>query len=628
MNATRPRRHLHALTLGALGVVYGDIGTSPLYALKECFKHGIDPDAASVLGVLSLMVWSLVLIVCVKYVWIVLRADNRGEGGILALLALATRDPAQSARSKALLLMLGVIGAALLYGDGMITPCVTVFGAIEGLNVATETGAGGIDFAPFVVPLSILVLLGMFAVQSRGTEHVGKMFGPVMLIWFVTLAVLGIAGIASAPTVVNALLPHYGVAFLWAHGYTGFLVLGSVFLVVTGAEALYADLGHFGPTPIRRAWFAVVLPALLLNYLGQGALLLHDAKAADNPFYKLAPGWALYPLVVLSTAASVIASQALISGAFSLTMQAIQLGLLPRLEIRHTSSIERGQIYLPWINRILLLCCTGLALGFQSSDRLASAYGIAVTLTMLITTMLFFVAAHSVWRWPLWRAAPLCALFLGVEIVFFAANATKITQGGWFPLLVAAALFVVMSTWKLGRRRLGERLAQSSHPLDSLMTSLAHGGPLRVPGTAVYMSGNPNGTPIALLHNLKHNKVLHQNVVLLTFTATDEPHVDDGARVRIEPLPLGFKRLVANFGFMETPKLDVVQRAAERAGHPMSMRDTTFFLSRETILASGRSMARWRAGLFSFLARNGQSATAFFGLPVDRVVELGLQVEI
>jgi KUP system potassium uptake protein len=622
MNATPPRRHLHALTLGALGVVYGDIGTSPLYALKECFKHGIEPDAGSVLGVLSLMVWSLVLIVCVKYVWIVLRADNRGEGGILALLALATRDAAQSPRRKHLLLLLGVTGAALLYGDGMITPCVTVFGAIEGLDVATE------EFAPYVVPLSMLVLLGMFAVQSRGTDRVGKMFGPVMFVWFVTLAVLGIAGIAEAPTVLRALLPHHGVAFLCAHGYTGFLVLGSVFLVVTGAEALYADLGHFGPAPIRRAWFTVVFPALLLNYLGQGALLLHDTAAKTNPFFRLAPGWALYPLVLLSTAASVIASQALISGAFSLTMQAIQLGLLPRLEIRHTSSVERGQIYLPWINRILLLCCMGLALGFQSSDRLASAYGIAVTLTMLITTLLFFVAAQSVWRWPLWRTVPLCGLFLGVETVFFAANATKVAQGGWFPLLVAAALFTVMSTWKLGRRRLGERLAQSSHPLDSLMTSLAHGGALRVPGTAVYMAGNPNGTPIALLHNLKHNKVLHQNVVLLTFTATDEPHVDDGARVRVEPLPLGFRRVVASFGFMETPKLDVVQRAAERAGHPMPVRDTTFFLSRETILASGRSMARWRASLFAFLARNGQSATAFFGLPVDRVVELGLQVEI
>jgi KUP system potassium uptake protein len=623
MNATPPRRHLHALTLGALGVVYGDIGTSPLYALKECFHHGIDPDVDSVLGVLSLVVWSLVLIVCVKYVAIMLRADNRGEGGILALLALATRDPAQSGRRKAHLLMLGVIGAALLYGDGMITPCVTVFGAIEGLNVASTN-----VFAPYVVPLSLVVLLGMFAVQSRGTERVGRMFGPVMLIWFAALAVLGTAGIVASPTVLRALLPHHGVAFLFAHGYTGFLVLGSVFLVVTGAEALYADLGHFGPLPIRRAWFTVVFPALLLNYLGQGALLLRDPSAQDNPFFRLAPGWALYPLVLLSTAASVIASQALISGAFSLTMQAIQLGLLPRLEIRHTSSVERGQIYLPWINRILLLCCMGLALGFQSSDRLASAYGIAVTLTMLITTLLFFVAAKSVWQWPLWRTVPLCTLFLGVEAVFFAANATKVAQGGWFPLLVAAALFAVMSTWKLGRRRLGERLAQSSHSLDTLMTSLAQGGALRVPGTAVYMAGNPNGTPIALLHNLKHNKVLHQNVVLLTFTATDEPHVDDGARVRVEPLPLGFRRVVASFGFMETPKLDVVQRAAEAAGHPMPMRDTTFFLSRETILASGRSMARWRASLFAFLARNGQSATAFFGLPVDRVVELGLQVEI
>jgi len=416
---------------------------------------------------------------------------------------------------------------------------------------------------------------------------------------------------------------------LFAHEpWMAFVGLGSVVLAVTGCEALYADMGHFGRKPINATWLFLVFPCLALNYLGQGALVLANPAAIENPFFLLYPGWALYPMVALATVATVIASQAVITGAYSLSQQAIQLGLLPRLEIRHTSSVERGQIYLPWINRILLLCCTGLALGFQSSDRLASAYGIAVTLTMLITTLLFFVAAQSVWRWPLWRTVPLCALFLGVETVFFAANATKVAQGGWFPLLVAAALFTVMSTWKLGRWQLGERLAQSSHPLDTLMTSLAHGGALRVPGTAVYMAGNPNGTPIALLHNLKHNKVLHQNVVLLTFTATDEPHVDDGARVRVEPLPLGFRRVVASFGFMETPKLDVVQRAAERAGHPMPVRDTTFFLSRETILASGRSMARWRASLFAFLARNGQSATAFFGLPVDRVVELGLQVEI
>jgi KUP system potassium uptake protein len=569
------------------------------------------------------MVWSLALIVCVKYVAIILRADNRGEGGILALLALATRDADGKKRNHGWMIALGMVGAALLYGDGMITPCVSVLGAMEGLNIASK------EFEHWVLPLSVVVLICLFTVQSRGTTSVGKVFGPVMVLWFVTIAVLGVSGIAQAPQVLEALSPVHAVRFLLLHGFNGFMVLGSVFLCVTGAEALYADLGHFGRTPIRRAWFAVVLPALLLNYFGQGALLLTQPKAVENPFFLLAPAWSLYPLVALSTMASVIASQALISGAFSLTMQAIQLGFLPRLEIKHTSSEERGQIYLPWINRFLLLACIGLALGFQSSSRLASAYGIAVTLTMLITSVLFFFAARTIWQWKTWQAGLLCASFLTLEFVFFAANATKLLQGGWFPLLVAAILFGVMSTWRTGRKRLGERLAASTHPLDSLMASLERGGALRVPGTAVYLSGNPKGTPIALLHNLKHNKVLHQHVVLLTFAALDIPHADEASRVKIEPLPLGFQRVTANFGFMETPQLEVVLKACERIGQPLPMHDATFFLSRETILSTGKSrLHRWRASLFALMARNGQSATAFFGLPVDRVVELGLQVEI
>ncbi|MCY2956461.1 MAG: potassium transporter Kup [Planctomycetota bacterium] len=625
MKTPPSRKHLQALTIGALGVVYGDIGTSPLYAFRECFNgpHGMQPNAQNVYGVLSMMVWSIVLIVCIKYVSIVLRADNRGEGGILALLALATSDTGGRKLERKWLITLGMIGAALLYGDGMITPCVTVFGALEGLHIATDV------FDPWVLPLSIVVLIALFTMQSRGTKSISRVFGPVMLLWFTILAALGANEILAQPYVLQAFSPTYAVSFLRDHGYGGFLIFGTVFLCVTGAETLYADLGHFGRTPITRAWFAIVFPALLLNYFGQGALLLGNPKFQENPFFYLAPEWALYPMVALSTVASVIASQAVISGAFSLTTQAIQLGFLPRLEILHTSSEERGQVYMPWINRLLLLSCIGLALGFQSSSRLAGAYGIALTMTMLLDSLLFFIAARTMWQWPIWKAGALCSVFIGLELVFFSANATKLLQGGWFPLLVALVLFTVMSTWRTGRKRLGERLAASSHPLASLMTSLERGGVLRVPGTAFYMSGNPSGTPIALLHNLKHNKVLHQHVVLLTFTAQDIPHVDEFARVQIEPLPLGFQRVTANFGFMERPRLDIVIKACERIGSPLPMHDATFFLSRETILSTGKSrLHHWRASLFALMARNGQSATAFFGLPVDRVVELGLQVEI
>src|SRR5262245_4148578 len=438
---TAETRKVGALTLGALGVVYGDIGTSPLYAFKQCFhgSHGIDISQENVVGVLSLVVWSLVVIVCVKYVLLVLRADNHGEGGILALMALALRERSVSVRMRGVLTALGVFGAALLYGDGIITPCVTILGAMEGLSVENPS------FEAWVVPLSLAVLVAMFAVQRTGTGRVGAVFGPVMLVWFVTLAVLGLRAIAGAPGVLLALLPTPGLWFLVTHGYTGFLVLGAVFLVVTGAEALYADLGHFGAGPIRRAWTFVVLPALLLNYLGQGALLLVHPEAIENPFYLLAPHWAQLPLVVLATTASVIASQALISGAFSLTMQAIQLGYLPRLEIRHTSSDARGQVYLPLVNRILLVCCVCLVLGFQTSDRFASAYGIAVTSTMLITTVLLFIAARAIWRWPLWLAVTVCLVFGCSELVYFAANAVKILQGGWFPLLVAVVVYVIMT---------------------------------------------------------------------------------------------------------------------------------------------------------------------------------------
>jgi KUP system potassium uptake protein len=440
--------------------------------------------------------------------------------------------------------------------------------------------------------------------------------------------VLGLRAIAAAPAVLTALLPTPGLWFLVTHGYTGFLVLGAVFLVVTGAEALYADLGHFGAGPIRRAWTFVVLPALLLNYLGQGALLMVHPEAAANPFYLLAPSWAQLPLVVLATAASVIASQALISGAFSLTMQAIQLGYLPRLEIRHTSSDARGQVYLPLVNRVLLVCCVCLVLAFQTSDRLASAYGIAVTSTMLITTMLLFVAARRIWRWPTWLAVTVCLVFGCSELVFFAANAVKMLQGGWFPLLVAIAIYAIMTTWKAGRRLLGARLARSTAPLDALMQALSRGEAHRVQGTAVFMTANPDGTPIALLHNLRHNKVVHERIVLLTFVAAEEPHVQPAQRLRIEPLQLGFTRVVASFGFMETPHLGEVERACALHGRSDLLANATYFLSRETVMAKGSGVQRLRGNLFAFLSRNAQSPTAFFGLPVERVVEVGLQIEV
>ena len=551
-----------------------------------------------------------------------LRADNKGEGGILSLLVLAFGDESNTSRRRSILVGLGVFGAALLYGDGMLTPCVTVLSAIEGLKVATPL------FSPYVVPLTIVILIALFAVQRVGTGGMGRAFGPVTVVWFVVLAALGVRGILMAPEVLGALSPHHALRFMMANGSTAFVVLGAVFLSVTGAEALYADLGHFGARPIRRAWFAVVFPALMLNYLGQGALLLRDPSAAVNPFYKLAPEWALYPLVILATMAAVIASQALISGAFSISMQAIQLGYLPRMEIRHTSAHERGQIYLPFVNWLLMLSCVALVLGFQSSSRLAAAYGIAVTLTMIITTILFYFAARKLWHWSAWQAGLLCGGFMILEVAFFAANALKIMHGGWFPLAIGAVLFTVMTTWKTGRRLLGQRLAASVLPLDLFVQSLAQDPPHRVKGTAVYMSGNPNGTPLALLHNLKHNRVLHQRAVLLTVNVIEEPHVSTKDRVKVEDLGLGLYRVMCRCGFMERVTIAELLDACVPLGLELREADTTFFLSRETILPSARpGMAIWRERLFAFLARNAQPATAFFSLPANRVVELGMQVE-
>jgi KUP system potassium uptake protein len=615
------------LTLGALGVVYGDIGTSPLYALRQCFAgaHPLPPTHDNVLGVLSLIFWSLILIVSLKYLAIVLRATNKGEGGILALMALAFPKHSPGAgRRRALLIGLGVFGAALLYGDGMITPAISVLSAMEGLNVATPT------FEHFVIPLTIVTIIGLFAAQSHGTGKVGSIFGPVMVVWFVALGLLGISGILKRPEVLKSLNPLYGLHFLLGSGWEGFVVLGAVFLAVTGAEALYADVGHFGALPIRIAWFGMVLPGLFLNYLGQGALVLHDPESIKNPFYLLAPPWALYPLVALSTAATVIASQALISGAFSLTIQAIQLGYLPRLAVKHTSSTERGQIYLPHVNWALMVACIGLVLGFRTSDNMGAAYGIAVTLTMMATTVLFYFAARRLWNWSVWHAALTCSVFLLVETVFFAANLLKVANGGWFPLVMGLIIFVLMSTWKTGRQLVWDKLRPASLPLEMFLDDVQRSKSLvRVPGTALFMTANPEGAPIALLHNLKHNKVLHQQNVILTLLTDEVPQVLPAKRFEMEKLGPGFHRLIAHYGFMEEPNVPELLAAAPLDGVVLDMNKTTFFLSRETVLPTKSStMARWRQWVFAVMTRNAQSASSFYRIPANRVVELGMQVEI
>ena len=625
MKESISRRQRMVLTLAALGVVCGDIGTSPLYAFQVCFhsSHGLVPDLAHVLGVLSLIFWSLAIIVSLKYLVFVMRADNKGEGGILALMSLAMPETGQTHGFRRGLVLCGVFGAALLYGDGMITPSISVLSAMEGMGVATH------GFDPYILPATIAVLVGLFAIQRLGTGRVGALFGPMMLLWFAVLAVLGLAGIVRHPEVLAALNPWHGIQFLLVNGRTGFVVMGAVFLAVTGAEALYADMGHFGLSPIRRAWFALVLPALVLNYFGQGALVLGDPSAVENTFYMLAQRWGLYTLVALATVATVIASQALIYGAYSLTMQAIQLGYLPRLSILHTNSDARGQIYMPQINWLLMLACIGLVAGFRSSSRLAAAYGIAVTLTMLATTALFYFAARRLWKWSVWRSAALCGAFGIVELAFFSANVLKIWHGGWFPLVVAAALFAVMTTWKRGRLLLLNRLQSVLLPRDLFFKDIQENPPQRVPGTAIFMAGNPHGTPVALLHNLKHNRVLHERNFLLTIVTEEVPRVEDSERVTVEPLPAGFQRIVGHYGFMERPDVPQLLRDAPIAGGQLDISMTTFFMSRETIMRTGREkMAGWRKWLFALMSRNAQTATDYFQIPPNRVVELGMQVQI
>jgi KUP system potassium uptake protein len=618
-------RYLATLTVGALGIVYGDIGTSPLYALRECFHgtHGIAPTRDNVLGVLSLIFWSLTLIISIKYLVFVMRADNDGEGGILALMALVSKQPGEHKRTRAALIGLGLFGAALLYGDGMITPAVSVLGAVEGLNVTTHF------FQPYVVPISIGILVSLFVIQSHGTERIGFLFGPVMIVWFVVIALLGLRWIRQDLHVLSAFNPLHGLQFFTANGFHAFVVLGSVFLVVTGGEALYADMGHFGPRPIRVAWFGLVLPSLFLNYLGQGALLINQPEAAPNPFYLLAPRWALYPLVALATMAAIIASQALISGAYSLTRQAIQLGYSPRLNIQYTSPHQQGQIYMPQVNWVLMVSTVGLVLGFRSSSALAAAYGVAVTSTMVITTLLAYLVARRSWGVRRIVAGSLAAFFLAIELGFFSANVIKIPHGGWFPLVIGAALYLLLSTWKKGRALLASRLRERLYPFDRFMQDITRVPPHRVPGTAVFMTSNLIGTPPTLLHNLEHNQVLHDRVVLLTVVTSGAPHVEDTDRLSVETLGQGFYRVTLRYGFMEEP--DVPAALALGAGHglPLDATKMTFFLGVETLLATERKgMVRWRERLFAVMSRNAVRATSFFRIPPERVVELGMQIEL
>ncbi|HEY0513721.1 MAG TPA: potassium transporter Kup [Thermoanaerobaculia bacterium] len=623
-------RDLLGLSLGALGVVYGDIGTSPLYSLRECFhgEHGILPSHANVLGVLSLVFWVLIVTISIKYLVFVMRADNRGEGGILALMALIPQKLRRAGPGGHwVLVALGIFGASLLYGDGMITPAISVLSAVEGLQVATPF------FNPYIIPITLGILLLLFLIQRRGTAGIGKLFGPVMILWFLVLAVLGVLWVIRVPSVLAAVNPWHAVRFFLENRGHGFLVLGSVFLVVTGGEALYADMGHFGRRPIRLAWFILVLPSLLLNYFGQGALLVTHPDAAANPFFelsgRLAPAWTLYPMVILSTVATIIASQAVISGAFSLTRQAVQLGYAPRIEIIHTSGREIGQIYIPSVNWTLMLATFGLVIGFRRSTHLAAAYGVAVTATMVITTILAYVVARQVWNWKFALVAPVAAFFLLVDVSFFGANIIKVEDGGWFPLLVGIGVYTLMCTWKKGRQILADRLQADCLPLQQFVESIQPDKPVRVPGTAVFLARDPQGTPPSLLHNLKHNKVLHSRVLFLTMVNDEVPTVPPEERLEIQDLGKEFYRVIARYGFIQNPSVpDVLQRLREKGFH-LDMMSTTFFLSRETLIPSRKpGMAIWREKLFAVMVRNAQRPTDFFRIPVNRVVELGMQVRL
>ncbi len=615
------RQAMPALTVAAIGVVFGDIGTSPLYALKEIFSghHPIPVTPENILGVLSLVFWAIMVLVTLKYVLIIMRADNRGEGGSLSLLSLVI-EKAKGQRLTWIVSLLGIFASALFYGDSMITPAISVLSAVEGLEIITP------DLKRYVIPITLLILSGLFFIQKHGTGAVGMLFGPVMICWFMILGILGAVEIVQYPSVLAALSPHYAIVFISDQPGLAFLALGSVVLAVTGGEALYTDMGHFGRPPIRLAWFAFVMPALVLNYFGQGALLLNEPAAIESPFFHLGPSWALIPIVVLATLATVIASQAVISGAFSVARQAVQMGLLPRMQIVHTSGREEGQIYVPFTNWTLYLAVVALVVGFQNSSNLAAAYGIAVTTTMLIDTVLVAFVMVLLWRWNLMLVALVAGSLLAVDIAFFSANIIKIPEGGWFPVAMALVSFTVLTTWRRGRRLLLEEMARQTFPLADFIGTI--GGVHRVHGTAVFMTSSKEGVPSALLHNLKHNQVLHDRVVLLTVQTANTPYVNDLDRLYLHRLDEGFVRIIIRYGFMEDPDVPAALEQCARFGETFDMMETTFYVSRETVIPRipGRDIAPWRARLFAVMSKNATSATDFFKIPTNRVVELGTQL--
>lgn len=618
------KRKLLYLSLLAIGIVYGDIGTSPLYSIRECFSgpHRIETTPDNIFGILSMVFWSLIFVISIKYLIIILKADHNGEGGILALMEFVR--PKKKGMRLIIISTMGIFGAALLYGDGIITPAISVLSAVEGLTVATPF------FTPFVIPITIVILLGLFMFQRKGTSLVGSIFGPLTVIWFFLIAALGVAVIIRKPEILMSLNPYYAVHFFMIHGKHGFVILGVVFLVVTGGEALYADIGHFGKAPIRLAWFTFVLPCLVLNYLGQGALLLENPALASNPFYLMAPSWALYPLVMMATLATIIASQAIISGAFSLTFQAVQLGYLPRFVVKHTSGEERGQIYLPQINNMLMVGTIAVVLGFRTSSNLASAYGLAVTMTMTITSLLAFIAMHRIWKWSLFISSSITVLFLTIDLSFLGSNLTKIASGGWFPLLVGIGILLMMTTWKNGRRLLAIQLAKISLPINTIIADFNSKKYLKVPGTAVYMTGNPELTPPALVKNLKHNKVFHEQIIILSINILQSPHLNFEKRVSLEKLTDHFYRLTAYYGFMEQVDVTKLMNNFKRNRLILiDLNETSYILGRETLIADKSiGMNIWQDKLFMFMSKNSQSATKYFNVPRNNVFEIGSQVEI
>ncbi len=631
------------LVVAALGVVFGDIGTSPIYTFKECFSphspHHVAATRDNLLGVVSLVLWALILLICIKYLVFVLRADNKGEGGVLSLMALASHGMADASKRRVIIVLLGLFGAALLFGDGMITPAISVLSAVEGLKAGGLLGSAPADVRLaagweqqmewLIMGITMVILVGLFSVQFLGTARVGRFFGPITALWFITLGVLGLAHLIREPGVLAAFHPWYGWHFLASEGHAGFVILGSVFLAVTGGEALYADMGHFGAGPIRRGWFTLVFPALALNYLGQGALLMRNPESAHAPFFQMAPGWAVLPLVLLATSATIIASQALITGTYSLTLSAVQLGYLPRVQIAHTSEHSRGQIYIPLVNWLLMFACLGLVVAFRTSSNLAAAYGVAVTMTMVITTVLFYFAARLLWNWPLGRTLALCSVFAVIELAFLSANLVKFFDGGWFPLAAGALLFTLMTTWARGRQLLRQSLEKSSLSQETLVESLHRRRPVVVPGTAIFMTSTQGRAPVALLHSLKHYQAIHKRVIFLTITTEDEPWVPPSRRVEVERLGEGFWRVTGRFGFMQKPNVPRLLRRCSGQGLEVRADKATFFLGREVILPSAKpGMARWREQLFALASRLSQQPASYFQIPIGRVIELGQQVEI